>query len=140
MLASARVTIENPVSGYRRETTTDGQGHFQFTNVPLNPYHLIASAEGFASIAEDVDVRSLVPVNVTAKLKPAAATETITVEGRDLIESDPTFHHAHTNRPSPMSKRIGAAQRSSTRIDSMPRQMIATLMSQKMRNATSANQ
>src|SRR5438105_4543656 len=92
VLASARVTIENPVSGYRRETTTDGQGHFQFTNVPLNPYHLIASAEGFASIAEDVDVRSLVPVNVTAKLKPAAATETITVEGSDLIESDPTFH------------------------------------------------
>ena len=42
--------------------------HFQFTNVPLNPYHLVVSAKGFASRAEDVDVRSTVPVTVKSTL------------------------------------------------------------------------
>jgi hypothetical protein len=92
VLPGAKVVVENPVSGYTRQTTTDGTGHFQFTNVPLNPYHLTASAAGFATIAQDVDVRSLVPVNVTAHLMPAAASTTVTVEASDLLENDPTMH------------------------------------------------
>jgi len=92
LLPGATVVIENRVSGYTRQTTTDGNGHFQFTNIPLNPYHLTASAVGFATIAQDVDVRSLVPVNVTAHLKPAAATTTVTVEASDLLENNSTMH------------------------------------------------
>src|SRR5579871_2829623 len=53
VVPGATVVIENPVSGYRRETSTDGTGSFQFTNVPLNPYHLTASAPSFAAVAED---------------------------------------------------------------------------------------
>jgi len=92
VLPGAKVVIENPVSGFTRQTITDGAGHFQFTNVPLNPYHLTASAGGFAAVARDVDVRSLVPVNVTAQLVPTAAATTVTVEASDLIEDDPTMH------------------------------------------------
>ena len=41
---------------------TDGAGHYQFTNLPFNPYHLAVNAPGFSSFSLDVPVRSTVPV------------------------------------------------------------------------------
>src|SRR6266478_5008867 len=61
---NAKVEISNPVTGYHRETTTDSDGIFHFSNIPFNPYHLTVAAGGFASSAQDVDVRSVVPSNV----------------------------------------------------------------------------
>jgi hypothetical protein len=58
----ATVTIQNPVSGYSRTTTNDAAGQFRFTNLPLNPYHVSASASGFSSVAGDANVASNVPV------------------------------------------------------------------------------
>ena len=69
IIPGAAVSIQNPVSGYSRQNKTDGAGHYQFNNLPLNPYHLTISATGFGSVAEDVDVRSTVPVTVNASLK-----------------------------------------------------------------------
>ena len=92
VVPGAKVTLENAVSGLHRDATTDGAGRFQFTNVPMNPYHLTAAAQGFSSTAQDIAVHSLVPVSVTVKLNPAAAAETITVQATDLLESDPTDH------------------------------------------------
>ena len=40
VVPGATVSIQNPVSKYSRTATTDRAGHFQFPNVPLNPYHL----------------------------------------------------------------------------------------------------
>ena len=93
VVPGATVTIHNVVSQYERTAKTDAQGKFQFTNIPFNPYHLSASGTGFGTYTEDVDVRSLVPVNVTAKLTVAGAATTVTVEGgEDLVENDSTFH------------------------------------------------
>ena len=39
-IVGAAVDIRNPVSGYVRNTVTDGQGKFQFDNLPFNPYHV----------------------------------------------------------------------------------------------------
>src|ERR1700678_2481301 len=64
VVPGATVTVENPVSGYVRTVKTDGAGRFQFSNLPLNPYHLAASATGFGGVAQDADVRSTIPVNV----------------------------------------------------------------------------
>ncbi len=91
----AKVEITYPVSGFHRETTTDTDGAFRFTNVPFAPYHLVVTAAGFDSISQDVDVRSAVPVNVQISLKVgSAASTTVTVEsnGADLIETESTFH------------------------------------------------
>ncbi len=91
----AKVEITYPVSGFHRETTTDADGAFRFTNVPFNPYHLVVTAAGFDSTSQDVDVRSAVPVNVQVSLKVgSAASTTVTVEskGADLIETESTFH------------------------------------------------
>src|ERR1700740_2206550 len=93
-IPSARVETTNPVSGFHRETTTDTDGSFRFTNVPFNPYHLTVTVTGFNSYAQDVDVRSTVPTNAPITLKVGSATTTVTVEatGSDLVENESTFH------------------------------------------------
>ncbi|MGA3223353.1 MAG: carboxypeptidase regulatory-like domain-containing protein [Acidobacteriaceae bacterium] len=93
VVPGATVTVENPVSGYNRTVKTDGAGRFQFSNLPFNPYHLAASANGFGGVAQDADVRSAIPVSVNIALKLAGASTTVTVQGsEDLLENDPTFH------------------------------------------------
>src|SRR6266404_6150962 len=91
----AKVEISNPVTGFHREATTDIDGAFHFSNIPFNPYHLTVTAGGFSSSAQDVDVRSVVPANLTVNLKVGSGPSTsVTVEakGEDLVENDPSFH------------------------------------------------
>jgi hypothetical protein len=94
VVAYAGVEIHNPVSGFKRTTATDALGKFTFSNVPFNPYHLTVTGHGFAVYSQDVDVRSLVPVNLSIGLTVSTSTETVTVEaaGEDLLENTSTFH------------------------------------------------
>jgi hypothetical protein len=94
VVANASVEIHNPVSGFERTTTTDAAGKFSVPNIPFNPYHLSVTGEGFNSYAQDIDVRSVVPVTLNVTLKVKGSTESVTVEasGGDLLENDPTFH------------------------------------------------
>jgi hypothetical protein len=93
VVPGASVSISNPVSQYARTAVTDNAGRYQFTNLPFNPYHLTVSATGFGSVAEDVDVRSSVPLTESTVLKVGASSTTVTVEGsEDLLENDSTFH------------------------------------------------
>ena len=92
-VANAVVTIHNSVSQFERSATTDSAGKFSFPNVPFNPYHMSVTATGFAPFAEDVEVRSSVPVEVKATLALAGSMTTVTIEGgEDLVENDSTFH------------------------------------------------
>ena len=93
VVSNAAVSIHNPVSGYERSTVTGATGDFNFSNIPLNPYHLAVTAKGFGTYAQDVDVRSSVPLAVSVDLTVAGTASTVTVEGGgDLIENDSTFH------------------------------------------------
>ena len=93
VVVNATVTIHNPVSGLERSATTDNSGNFTFPNVPFNPYHLSVTAKGFESYAQDVEIRSAVPLSVPITLKVEGASSTVTVEGGgDLLENDSTFH------------------------------------------------
>jgi hypothetical protein len=94
VITGAVVSIVNPVSGYSRSMSTDSAGHFQFTNLPLNSYHLTATAKGFAPVAQDTHVTSSIPVTTTIALKVEGSSTTVTVEAEDLVSNDPT---AHTN-------------------------------------------
>ena len=93
-VGKATVEISNAVSGYTRTAQTGADGTFKFTNVPFNPYHMTATAKGFATYTQDIEVRSSVPVNVEADLKVGTEVTSVTVEssGADLIENDPTYH------------------------------------------------
>ena len=94
VMVSASVSLSNPVSGFRRDSTTDESGRFSFRNIPPNPYHLEIAAQGFQSIEKDVEVRSSVPVELTLTIALAGASTTVEVvgHGQDLLEHDPTAH------------------------------------------------
>jgi Carboxypeptidase regulatory-like domain/TonB-dependent Receptor Plug Domain len=94
VVANAVVEIHNPVSAFERTVTTDSLGKFNIPNVPFNPYHLTVTGPDFAPYAQDVDVRSIVPVNVSITLQIKGSSETVTVEGAgaDLLENTSTFH------------------------------------------------
>jgi len=92
-IANATVQIQNPVSHYEHSLVTDAKGHFQFSNVPYNNYHLTATAANFQLFAKDVDVRSAVPLDLQVSLKVGSASTSVTVEaGEDLVETVPTTH------------------------------------------------
>jgi hypothetical protein len=93
VVPNATVDIRNPVSQFDQTVNTDASGNFSFPNVPFNPYHLQVTSQGFAAYHQDIDVRSILPVNVKVSLK-LQSSESITVESEaaDLIENDSTFH------------------------------------------------
>jgi hypothetical protein len=93
-VANAKVETSYVVSGFHRETTTDTDGSFKFTNVPFNSYHTVVTATGFATYTQDVDVRSSVPANIEINLKLSTEVTSVTVteKGEDLIETESTFH------------------------------------------------
>jgi len=94
VVSNATVEVRNPVSGFARTVVTDTAGAFVVPNVPFNPYHLTVTGKGFASYAQDVDVRSTVLISVNITLKVGGSAESVTVEanGGDLLENTSTFH------------------------------------------------
>jgi hypothetical protein len=94
VVPNASIELRNPVSGFSRSAVSDSTGRFTIPNVPFNPYHLSVSVKGFAPYAEDVDVRSTVPLNLNINLQVGASAERVTVEANaeDLLENTPTFH------------------------------------------------
>jgi hypothetical protein len=94
VVPKATVEIHNPVSGYDRSTATDNSRNFSFANVPFNSYHMTVALSGFTTYAQDVEVRSSVPLSLKISLNLAGATSTVTVEavGEDLIETTSTEH------------------------------------------------
>jgi hypothetical protein len=93
VIPNATVNLTNAVSGLDRSAVTDSLGQFEFSNVPFNPYRIVVSADGFATLSKSVEIRSSVGTNLKLVLQIATAASTVTVEaGGDLIENDPTFH------------------------------------------------
>jgi hypothetical protein len=93
VVPGASVTLSNSVSGYTRSSKTDGAGHFQFINIPFNPYQLTVSNSGFQTSSKRVDVSSIVALTVTVSLAIASSSTTVNVEAPvDLTEEDPNAH------------------------------------------------
>jgi hypothetical protein len=94
VVVNAAVEVRNPVSGYSRSAVTDAAGKFSIPNVPFNPYHVTVTGQGFAPYAQDVDVKSSVPINLTINLQVSGSSEVVTVEStaEDLLENTSTFH------------------------------------------------
>ncbi len=92
-IAGALVQIANPVSHYDEKAVTDGQGKFEFDNIPFNNYHVTVSAPGFQNNVQDIAVRSPVPLAVNVTLTVGAASTTVEVTAAaDLVESVTDTH------------------------------------------------
>jgi hypothetical protein len=59
VMVAVTVDISNPVTGFKRSSTTDAAGKFIFRNLAPNPYRLEVTAQGFNPLTRDVDVRRL---------------------------------------------------------------------------------
>ena len=90
----ASVSMQNPVSHYSKSATTDGQGKFEFANVPFNHYHIAVTAAGFGAAEKDVDLRSPVAVDLpfALQLGTEATSVTVTADAADLITTDTVTH------------------------------------------------
>jgi hypothetical protein len=93
VIPNATVKLDYAVSEYSRTATTDSSGHFQFVNVPFNPYVLTISTSGFQTATKRVDVNSTVAQTVSIRLVVEGSSETVSVEAPpDLTENDPNSH------------------------------------------------
>ncbi|MGA3136716.1 MAG: TonB-dependent receptor [Terracidiphilus sp.] len=93
VIPNATVHLTNDVSGLDRTASTDALGQFVFSNVPFNLYQVKVSAKGFAFLSQNLEIRSVVGINLRLVLQIATSATTVTVEASgDLIENDPTFH------------------------------------------------
>jgi len=94
VVPNATVTLFNAVTGYSKATNTDKDGAFRFDNVPPNPYELYASAAGFASVRQRLEVRSAVPLTVKVPLTVGATTAVVNISSNAaaVIENDPSAH------------------------------------------------
>src|SRR5215208_2961342 len=94
-IPGARVTIVNTDTNFTRETTTDAQGAYSFTNVQAGPYDVKVSLQGFREA-----IRAKVPVTVgqisrvDLTLQVGAMTETVTVQSEaQLLQTDKADVH-----------------------------------------------
>ena len=94
VISGASVELQNPITGFKRQTTTDNTGSFRFTNIPPNPYHLHVSVAGFKEAHQDVTVRSSVPVNLKIPLEIGTLTIEVNVEAgaAGMVENVPSAH------------------------------------------------
>src|SRR5438477_10660249 len=60
---NATIILQNRITNYRQNATTDSKGSFRLTNIPPNPYHIEVTASSFATAARDVEVRTTVPIS-----------------------------------------------------------------------------
>ena len=93
VMVAVAVDISNAVSGFKRSATTDAAGKFIFRNLPPNPYHIEVAAQGFQTLARDVEVASAVPIELDLTLQLAGATASVEVVGHaEMVERSPTAH------------------------------------------------
>src|SRR5690348_7122161 len=83
----AHVTLENPLSGRKTQTTTGDQGEFLFDQVPYGSYILRIAAQHFQPFADEADVHSSVPLHISVELALIGPRESLTVSSApDLIQ------------------------------------------------------
>jgi hypothetical protein len=93
VIPGATVHLTNEVSGLDQTVSTDATGQFVFANIPFNPYQISVSANGFAPLSRNFEIRSVVGASLNLVLQIAGADSTVTVEASgDLVETDSTFH------------------------------------------------
>jgi len=95
VVPNANVTIANSITGYKKSATTGADGVFQFADIPPNNYQIAVSANGFSQSAQNVTVRTAVPINLKIALTISNTAETVTVTGgstSEMLENVPTAH------------------------------------------------
>lgn len=107
---NANVTITNSVTGYTRSVTSDPSGTFRFYNVPPNNYQLSVAASGFEPAAQNVSVRTAVPISVKIPLTVESASATVTVTGMNAADALENVSSSHTDVDQTLIRRMPVRQ------------------------------
>jgi len=79
VLPGATVTISDPQNGYSRSAKTDGQGEYQFLQLPPSTYTVSVNGTGFAPVKQD-GLQLLVSVPSTRDFTLEVQGQVVTVE------------------------------------------------------------
>jgi hypothetical protein len=96
VIAGATVSLRSVGTNYEQSVTTDETGAFHLANIPLSPYRLTITAPGFNDAAQQVEVRSTIPIalpNIALTLGTNVTSVAVQANA-PLVELDPS---AHTN-------------------------------------------
>jgi len=90
LLPNVGVTAINTETNFSRSATTSNTGNFRITQLPIGPYKVSVTAQGFKTAVQNVEVRSGAVVPANFKLSLGQRAETVEVEGTTpLVETSP---------------------------------------------------
>ncbi|MFZ0420539.1 MAG: carboxypeptidase-like regulatory domain-containing protein [Candidatus Sulfotelmatobacter sp.] len=82
VVAGASVTINNPATGFSRTIKSDGQGNYQFLELPPAKYELTVDARGFATMKQSgVELQVASPATLNINMQVTGGTVTVEVSG-----------------------------------------------------------
>jgi len=94
VLQDATVTITDPQNGFSRAVKTDGQGEYQFLQLPPSAYTVTVTEQGFAPLKQErVQLLVSVPstLNFTLQVQGQAVTVEVTGQGAQVNTTDATM-------------------------------------------------
>lgn len=110
LVRNAKVSVTQPVTGYKQTVETDEQGSFKLVNIPFNTYNVRAESAGFETTEQSVDLESTIPLNVDLSLSLAGTTAdvTVTTDNSAVLEQDRASSDTDLNQ-SILERPMGAA-------------------------------
>ncbi len=80
VVSGATITITNPATGFRRTTKSDGQGSYQFLELPPAKYDLTAESPGFATLTQSgLELQVATPATLNINMEVAGGTVKVEV-------------------------------------------------------------
>jgi hypothetical protein len=79
-IPAAKITIRSSDSSVERQTASDANGEFRFDNLMPGSYTVIVNAPGFAQAHASVSVIVSSVQQLTVKMKPAALSQSVSVQ------------------------------------------------------------
>jgi hypothetical protein len=94
VVSSATVTLTNQATAYSRTVKTDGQGSYQFLEVPPSTYVMTVTASGFATTKREnvvLQVSSPATVNLTLEIQRGSVVVDVSGEAPVVNTTDATL-------------------------------------------------
>jgi len=101
VVSGATVTLSNAATGFSRTTKTDGQGVYQFLEIPPAAYVLTVEAAGFATMKREnvvLQVSSPATLNLTVQVQGRSVVIDVTGEAPMVNTQDATLGNTFNSR------------------------------------------
>lgn len=92
VISSVKIEVSSVITNYKQVILTDVDGKFRLTNIPFGKYQMIVYKDGFEPFAKQVELQSIVPLDlgmITLNVLGTSATVEIT-DDQNWLENVPT--------------------------------------------------